>query len=108
MAIKLLLSIMEGPPNKEIYREIAESFDDFKILQNRMTEIYHKFVLQELELPLTSTPKEINSRLVKDSFKGCIKEGFDIYCMINLLAITIPGVGDKISDFAEERIYKFF
>ena len=69
MAIQLLLSIMEGPPNEEIYQEIADSFDDFKILQMRLTEIYTKFVEEELNLSInTATPKKIKDLLSKDSF----------------------------------------
>jgi hypothetical protein len=94
MAIQLLLSIMEGPPNLTIYSEIAESFDDFKILQLRLTEIYTKFVEDELNLNVnTATPKKIKELLVRESFQGGIKEGFDIYCIINLLAISIEKVG---------------
>ena len=109
MAIQLLLSIMEGPPNEEIYQEIADSFDDFKILQMRLTEIYTKFVEEELNLSInTATPKKIKDLLSKDSFQGGIKEGFDIYCILNLLAITCEKVDDKIRDFADTPIYKFF
>ena len=35
-AIKMLLSIIEGPLNKVIYQLMANSFDDFQILTKRM------------------------------------------------------------------------
>jgi len=54
-AIKLLLSIIEGSIDLDIYRQIADSFDDFMILQSRMEEIYEKFISDELNLPDTAT-----------------------------------------------------
>ncbi len=49
-AIKLLLSIIEGPVNTEIYKALANSFDDFVILTKRMEIIYERFVSQDLGL----------------------------------------------------------
>lgn len=53
-AIKLLLSIIEGPVDTEIYRQIADSLDDFEILIRRMEKIYEKFITEVLCLPETS------------------------------------------------------
>jgi hypothetical protein len=54
-AIKLLLSIIEGSVNIEIYRQIADSLDDFIILTNRMESIYEKFVKEDLNISENST-----------------------------------------------------
>ena len=67
-AIKLLLSIIEGSPDFEVYKQIADSLDDFLILQLRMEQIYERFVTEELMLPNTATEKEVNAALTKDSF----------------------------------------
>lgn len=82
-AIKLLMSIMEGPVDMDIYRQMADSFDDFIILTKRLEVIYGKFIREELQLPEDATLIQINKSLVKDSFKGSINEGFNIFCMIN-------------------------
>jgi hypothetical protein len=42
--IKLLLSIIEGPVDVDIYGQIAVSLDDFVILTKRMEIIYDRFV----------------------------------------------------------------
>lgn len=54
-AIKLLLSIIEGSVDIDIYRQIADSLDDFVILTNRMDTIYFKFVKEVLCIPENST-----------------------------------------------------
>jgi len=50
-AIKLLLSLIEGSVDMDIYRQIADSLDDFMILIKRMTIIFDVFISEELELP---------------------------------------------------------
>jgi hypothetical protein len=49
-SIKLLLSIIEGPVDIEIYKQIADSLDDFQILIHRMEIIYEKFTHEDLGL----------------------------------------------------------
>ena len=83
-SVKLLLSIIEGAVNKSIYRQIGDSLDDFVILNKRMNIIYERFVSEDLKLnPDTATLSQIKDALRKDSFKGNIIEGFDIFCLIN-------------------------
>ena len=83
-SVKLLLSIIEGAVDKVIYRQIADSLDDFVILNNRMDMIYDRFISEDLGLnPDTATLSQIKTALRKDSFKGNIIEGFDIFCLIN-------------------------
>ena len=50
-AIKLLLSLIEGSVDMDIYRQIADSLDDFMILIKRMTIIFDVFISEELGLP---------------------------------------------------------
>ena len=47
-AIKLLLSLIEGSVDEEIYMQIANSLDDFFILKKRLSLIYTKFLVDEL------------------------------------------------------------
>jgi len=54
-AIKLLLSIIEGTVDVDIYRQIADSLDDFVILTDRMESIYEKFVREDLNISVNST-----------------------------------------------------
>ena len=97
-AIKLLLSIIEGPVNTEIYKAIANSFDDFVTLTKRMEIIYERFVSQDLGLDVENVSlQDIKAHLVRDSFMGGVVEGFDIYSLINQLSILLPDVEDKIS-----------
>jgi hypothetical protein len=50
-AIKLLLSLIEGSVDMEIYKQISDSLDDFNILLKRMEVIFERFVTEKLELP---------------------------------------------------------
>lgn len=104
-AIKLLLSIIEGSLNLEIYRQIADSLDDFIIMTKRLEAIYEKFLKDDLNLPETATLSQVNMSLTKDSFKGCVTEGFNIFCLINQLAIALPDVKEKINEFSSTNIY---
>ena len=109
-AIKLLLSIIEGPVDHDIYRQIADSLDDFLILTKRMEDIYERFIREDLALPNAGSlsVSQVTDCLRKDSFKGSIIEGFDIYCLINQLAIALPDVREKIEAFSASSVYTFF
>jgi hypothetical protein len=99
-AIKLLLSIIEGSVDMDVYRQIADSLDDFLILTKRMGDIYDRFIREDLKLnPESATLAQVKGALRKDSFKEKIIEGFDIYCLINQLAKALPDVGEKIKTF---------
>jgi len=50
-AIKLILSLIEGSVDMEIYKQISDSLDDFNILLKRMEVIFDRFVTEKLELP---------------------------------------------------------
>ena len=68
-AIKLLLSIIEGSIELPVYRQIADSMDDFIILQRRMQQIYKSFVSDELQLdPEKASVATVNAHLRKESF----------------------------------------
>ena len=92
----------------EIYRQIADSLDDFQILIHRMETIYEKFTKEDLKLPETATLAQVNDALSRGSFKGNITEGFNIFCLINQLAIALHDVKEKIKAFEATIIYKFF
>ena len=67
-----------------MYRQIADSLDDFQILTKRMIHIYARFVREELGLdPDDASVTQVNAALRKDSFKSHIREGFDIFCLVN-------------------------
>ena len=80
-SIKLLLSLIEGPVDTEIYRKIADSLDDFTILKKRLESIYERFLDEELGLPPDAPISQITLSLKKDSFKNQIVEGFDIFTL---------------------------
>ena len=82
-SVKLLLSILEGPVDVEISARISDSLGDFNIVIKRMESIYEQFITEELGLPLDVTDKKIKQSLSKDSFGGCIVEGFDIFSLLN-------------------------
>lgn len=83
-SIKLLLSIIEGSIEVTVYRQIADSLDDFQILTKRIKHIYERFVREELGLdPDEASVAQVNAALRKDSFRSHIREGFDIFCLVN-------------------------
>ena len=43
--------------------------------------------------------------LQKNSFNGPVTEGFNIYCLINQLAIALPDVNEKMKKFSSSNIY---
>ena len=49
-AVKLLLSIIEGSVDMDVYRQIADSLDDFVILNKRLENLYYRFCHEELGL----------------------------------------------------------
>lgn len=44
----------------------------------------------------------------KDSFRNNVKEGFDIFNLINQLALSLPEVLDALADFTKSEAYGFF
>lgn len=58
-AVKLLLSLIEGSVDKEIYQQISDSLDDFQILLKRMEIIFGRFVEDKLELQPDATLEKI-------------------------------------------------
>jgi len=51
-AVSLLLSILEGPVDEEIYQKVSASLGDFQIVIQRMGTLYKEFVQSELQLSL--------------------------------------------------------
>lgn len=49
-AVKLLLSLIEGSVDADVYRQVADSLDDFVILRKRLDTIYLRFVVEDLRL----------------------------------------------------------
>lgn len=48
-----------------------------------METIYEKFTKEDLGLPESASLAQVNATLSRDSFKGAITEGFNIFCLIN-------------------------
>jgi hypothetical protein len=57
-AAKLLLSCIEGAPDKNIMMRMAASLDDFKIIFCRMQLVYEKFLIEELDMNPETTKME--------------------------------------------------
>lgn len=58
-SVKLLLSILEGPVDKEISERISASLGDFRIVIQRMENIYYQFLDEELNLPNSTSEAKI-------------------------------------------------
>jgi hypothetical protein len=70
-AVKLLLSIIEGPIDREIIKSVSISMDDFLVVVQRLETVFQSFVENDLSLnPATATLSEMNGCLKKDSFDG--------------------------------------
>ncbi len=46
----MLLSIIEGPIDNEIMKNITVSLDDFLVVMERLNYVYHKFITEVLNL----------------------------------------------------------
>lgn len=84
-AVRLLLSLIEGSIDMDVYKQVADSLDDFVILKRRLETIYERFVNEDLKIGEQATLAQVDASLRKESFLGVILEGFDIYCLINQL-----------------------
>ena len=116
-ATNLLNSLIEGAADNDIYQKLATSFDDFLILTRRMQYVYERFLTEVLgvgtapaaDAKARETRVElIQGSLNKDSFRNNVKEGFDIYNLINQLALSLPEVLDALKDFTKSEAYQFF
>jgi hypothetical protein len=47
-AVKLLLSIIEGPIDAEIMRSIVKTLDDFIVIFERLKQVYKSFLTDAL------------------------------------------------------------
>lgn len=54
-AVKLLLSIIEGTVDEEIYEKVSQSLGDFHVILQRMETLYREFVTEELGLSEKAT-----------------------------------------------------
>lgn len=62
-AVKLFLAIIEGTVDMDIYRQIADSMDDFAIFTQRMEFIYERFLEEDLGLDPNSDLSIVNNSL---------------------------------------------
>ena len=68
-AVKLLLSIIEGPIDNEIMKTITVSLDDFLVVMERLNYVYHKFITEVLNLdPEQVDLEEIQEETTKEAF----------------------------------------
>jgi hypothetical protein len=116
-ATNLLNSLIEGAADDDIYQKLATSFDDFLILTRRMQYVYERFLTEVLGVGTAPAPDAkardarvqlIQGSLNKDSFRNNVKEGFDIFNLINQLALSLPEVLDALTDFTKSEAYGFF
>ena len=67
-AVKLLLSIIEGPIDPEITRSIVKTMDDFEAIFERMKLVYTTFVAEGLNLdPEQVSLQDVQNEIKKDS-----------------------------------------
>ena len=107
-AASLLLSLLEGGADAEIIKHIAESLD-FEACKMRILEVF-KLFLKELNLGMKSAAN-LDWKLKKDSFKGDVCEGFNLYCLLSKLADDFPPARSQVMNFSssEQRTaFQFF
>ena len=109
-AVKLLLSIIEGPIDPEITRSIVKTMDDFEAIFERMKLVYTTFVAEGLNLdPEQVSLQDVQNEIKKDSLDDDgIMEGFDLYALVRNLADVVPSVGEIIGKYQEEQYFLFF
>ena len=108
-SVRLLLSIIEGRIDHDIFKNITLSLDDFEVIFERMNHVFKKFLQDELKLnPETATLAQIQNSLKKDSFEGDIQEGFDIFILVSSLADSYIDARRKIDAFRQSNYFQFF
>lgn len=109
-AVKLLLSIIEGPIDAEIMRSITKTLDDFLVIFERLRLVYNTFLAEVLNLdPEQVSLEGVQAEIKKDSFDDdAIMEGFDLYALIKNLADVVPSVGEIVDKYKEEPYFLFF
>jgi len=59
-SVRLLLSIIEGRIDHDIFKNITLSLDDFEVIFERMNHVFKRFLQEELKLnPETATLAQI-------------------------------------------------
>ncbi len=109
-AVKLLLSIIEGPIDREIIKSITISLDDFVIVFERLQAIYNEFVRDELNLnPKTASLSQVRDCIRKETFDDFkIIEGFDLFILTRILADCYISAKEIIESYTEAIYYQFF
>ena len=107
-SVKLLLSILEGPVDEDIYEKVSASLGDFQIVIKRMETLYKEFVTETLELPESAKTSTVQSALRSETLDGNISEGFDIYSLLNQLGEVIENDKKKLENFEATESYKFY
>lgn len=106
-AVSLLLSLLEGELDPEITKHIAESLD-FETCKARMAEVFQEFLR---EMGLEEGQDALKGRLKKDSFKGDVQEGFNLFCLLSKLADDFPPARPHLTHFSSpdhRSAFQFF
>ena len=112
-AVNLLLSLIEGSPETDIIKRMTQSLDNFQIVFQRMQIVYERFLREELGLKQENPSLDfVNRSLTRKSFDTFIKEGFDLYILVNCLADNYPEAKNRLksSEFEPKQFvaYEFF
>lgn len=102
--VTLLLALLEGTPEITVINKMSQSLD-FTLMKERMYYVYKEFVIELLKLKNTKDENianilitTVNNSLKQDSFEGPINEGFDIYILLQSLAVHSKDVREHLSD----------
>lgn len=101
--VTLLLSLLEGETDLVLCRQIAERLD-VSMCKRRMLAVFGTFATsQGLQV------KPVTKQLKKDSFQGCLAEGFELFALLSKLddLDLLSGLQDFGS--GEEKVaFQFF
>jgi len=107
----ILLSLLEGNPDEEIYLKIGETLD-VGVIRERIAKVYSHYVTTELNLKPDARATTINSTVSSENFEDYIYEGFDLYVLLKKLSGHIPRISSELRPehftMDEQRAYEFF
>jgi hypothetical protein len=104
-----LVALLDGNADADILHRISTPLN-FSQIKERMFQVFAHFIEHDLGLHVAAvTFEQIRDRLTKDSFKGNIEEGFNLYILMHKITDHYPPARSYIkkSSFIAEEFFAF-
>jgi len=104
--VTLLLSLLEGDTDLALCKQIAERLD-VPMCKQRMLAVFGTFATAHGLQVKPGTAERVTKMLKKDSFQGCLAEGFELFALLSKLKDLLSGL-QTFGSKEEEMAFEFF